>query len=62
MFQVMLAQMDETVRMALNRVDGKLCHLKIKRYIRDGDPFLYVHFLGSQCLIGSFKLNLDGST
>lgn len=60
-FEAMLAQMDEPARMAVNRVDGKLRHLKIKRDSKDGHPFLHVHFVGSQRVLGSFKLNLDGS-
>lgn len=51
----------ERARIAVSRVDGKLRHLKLKRDSKDGHPFLHVHFVGSQRLLSSFKLNLDGT-
>ncbi len=59
--QAMLAQMDESARIAIGKVDGKLRHLKLKRDSKDGQPFVHVHVVDSQRVLGSVKLNLDGT-
>ena len=51
--QAMLAQMDGSARMSISKVEGRLRHLKIKRDSKDGHPFLHVHFVDHQRVLGS---------